>query len=130
MNTGRSELIRRCDILVVYRPEITVIHIIVCYFLCRCQCLSIYMYSATCPEDYTKSNRNRCCPTILIYATTKKMFQQCGAIALSTIAITHLYIISIQFAIMSIVKPCLHILILIVNWQDSRLSITPMFHSD
>ena len=31
------------------------------------------------------------------------------AIALSTIAITHLYIISIQIAIMSIVKPCLHI---------------------
>ena len=31
------------------------------------------------------------------------------AIALSTIAITHPYIISIQIAIMSIVKPCLHI---------------------
>ena len=31
------------------------------------------------------------------------------AIAFSTIAITHLYIISIQIAIMSIVKPCLHI---------------------
>ena len=31
------------------------------------------------------------------------------AIALSTIAITHLSIISIQIAIMSIVKPCLHI---------------------
>ena len=31
------------------------------------------------------------------------------AIALSTIAITHLYIISIQIAIMSIAKPCLHI---------------------
>ena len=31
------------------------------------------------------------------------------AIAISTIAITHLYIISIQIAIMSIVKPCLHI---------------------
>ena len=24
----------------------------------------------------------------------------------------------------------MEILILIVNWQDSRLSITPMFHSD
>ena len=31
------------------------------------------------------------------------------AIAVSTITITHLYIISIQIAIMSIVKPCLHI---------------------
>ena len=31
------------------------------------------------------------------------------AIAFSTIAITHLYIISILIAIMSIVKPCLHI---------------------
>ena len=31
------------------------------------------------------------------------------AIAFSTIAITHMYIISIQIAIMSIVKPCLHI---------------------
>ena len=31
------------------------------------------------------------------------------AVTLSTIAITHLYIISIQIAIMSIVKPCLHI---------------------
>ena len=31
------------------------------------------------------------------------------AIAFSTIAVTHLYIISIQIAIMSIVKPCFHI---------------------
>ena len=31
------------------------------------------------------------------------------AIALSTIAITHLYINSIQIVIMSIVKPCLQI---------------------
>ena len=31
------------------------------------------------------------------------------AIEFSTNAITHLYIISIQIAIMSILKPCLHI---------------------
>ena len=36
-------------------------------------------------------------------------FNSSVAIALSTIAITHLYIISMQIAIMSIVKPCLHI---------------------
>ena len=28
------------------------------------------------------------------------------------------------------VSTIVSILILIVNWQDSRLSITPMFHSD
>ena len=39
----------------------------------------------------------------------KRLYEIVVAIALSTIAITHLYIISIQIAIMSIVKPCLHI---------------------
>ena len=44
-----------------------------------------------------------------LHKETGSCFIACVAIALLTIAITHLHIISIQIAIMSIVKPCLHI---------------------
>ena len=46
------------------------------------------------------------------------------AIALSTIAITHLYIISIQIAIMSIVKPCLH------NYEINSFLLYLSFNED
>ena len=52
--------------------------------------------------------KNKKCSLIILLLSTRFIFEIVAS-AFSPIAITHLYIISIEIAIMSIVKPCLHI---------------------